>query len=104
MFSLSFSTVQDKSLVERFFLAKSAERLVEDFVLTGDREAPFDPTMGWDTAASLLFSGTETLADRPLDGELDGDCTLDCISPRTRPSFLLESWIKTCDDCSDALP
>ena len=73
MFSLSFGAVEGRSLLDRFILANTADKLVDDFDFLGHAEPSFDFPGDRDAAPSLLVLGAATLFSRLLDGDDGGD-------------------------------
>lgn len=89
VFSLSFWTVADRSLLERFIFANMAERLVEDFDFLA-MDAPSCDLVGTFVAATLPLFAAGALLD--FDGDEGGDCTFPCLSPSTRDDFATCGW------------
>lgn len=84
VFSLSFSvaTIFETSLLERFILAKTAARLLDDFFDFIGVSLSFSFTSLIFLAGDLIFEIASF-----LEGVCDGDCTLLALSPSTPPEL-----------------
>lgn len=82
VFSLSFCIlVSDRSLLERFILAKTLAKLVEDLDFLGIAEVSVLIDFFSDCAESCPGLVEVIFRWRPLEGDDGGDCTLDWRSP-----------------------